>query len=86
MKFGKILTNKDLEEARRYIAQEVIASDLMDDVLKETPAYCLKAILRDVAKQFPDFPFFVKFTGTPKGHYTFYAHVKFIRLIIKEER
>lgn len=86
MKFGKILTNKDLEEARRYIGQEVIASDLMDDVLKETPAYCLRAILQDVAKHYPDFPFIVKFTGFPQGNYSFCAPVRFIRLLIKEER
>ena len=77
MRFGKVMTYKDLDEAEKLVGKKVVASENL--YLIEDEAYC-----REYAKQYK-----ITLAGARKGPYPFTGsdgnNFQFIREVIEDE-
>ena len=72
MKYGKVLTYKDVEEAKKLIGKEVVCSDYLQDI-EEYPEGRVTEVLNDISD-----------TGNYRFRVT-QRYFQFIREIIEEE-
>lgn len=87
MRFGKVLTYHDIDEARKLIGKEVIYSDNLKEI--ETKADALKRITDALASRWGRPVILTGVYDRPSAFYPFSlegnSHSQFIREIIKDE-
>ena len=74
MIYGKILTYKDIEEARKLIGKKVIASDVLR-AIENNPSKYQECILLDVIEDEFSFVFKVKYDLSRIAYYQFIREI-----------